>query len=491
MARVAGIAVGTVVVHFVLGWRYGFDRDELMALEDARHLAWGYVQYPPMTAFFGRLALGLFGTSLGGFRLFAALAQAAALVLTGWMAKEMGGGKWAQVAATLAGVPFCLGAGGLMQYISFDYLCWVLVAWCVVRVAGSDQRWWVGVGVGMGLGMMAKYTMGFLVCGVVAGVLFTNMRRYLRSGWLWLGVALAWAIWLPNLLWEWKRNFVSLEFLKFLHVRDVQTGQTDWFLLGQAEVTLLALPLALAGIWFCFFSEEGRRFRILGWMYTVPLAMFLVMRGRDYYLAPAYPMLYAAGAVWVEGVFENGKGKIENRWRWVRGVIWVCLVLDILVAGAVALPVAPVNSAWWRLASRVDGVFPEEIGWEEFVNGVAQVRDALPAEDRGRLGILVGNYGEVGALNLYGEKFGLPRAVSGVNSSWERGYGEPAPEVLIVVGYPRELLEREFASCVVAGRTRNRFAVKNEETVEDPDIFVCRGMRRSWGEFWERVRKFA
>ncbi len=520
MAGVVGIAVGTVVVHLVLGWRYGFDRDELMALEDARHLAWGYVQYPPMTAFFGRVALGLFGTSLGGFRLFAALAQAAALVLTGLMAKEMGGGKWAAVVATLAGVPFCLGAGGLMQYILFDYLCWVLVASCVAKVASDEwrvtsgahkdqtkdqaaARWWVGVGTGMGLGMMAKYTMGFLVCGVVAGVLFTEMRKYLRSGWLWLGVALAWAIWLPNLVWEWRRNFVSLEFLRFLHVRDVSEGLTDWFLLGQAELTLLALPLALAGLWFCFFSNEGKRFRILGWMYAVPLAKFLVMRGRDYYLAPAYPMLYAAGAVWVEG--KLGKWRVgSGEWRGggtrdtgrsacatLRGVIWVCLVLDILVAGALALPVAPVNSSWWKFASRVDSVFPEEIGWEEFVDGVVKVRDGLPAEDRTRLGILVGNYGEVGALNLYGEKFGLPRAISGVNSSWERGYGEPAPEVLIVVGYPRELLEQEFASCVVAGRTRNRFGVKNEETVEDPDIFVCRGMKRSWPEFWVRARKFA
>ena len=127
MAVVCWIAAGTVVVHLVTGWRYGFDRDELMALEDARHLAWGYVQYPPMTALFGRVALGLFGTSLVGFRFFAGVAQAIAIVLTGLMAREMGGGKWAQVTAALAGVPFCLGAGALMSYISFDYLCWVFV----------------------------------------------------------------------------------------------------------------------------------------------------------------------------------------------------------------------------------------------------------------------------------------------------------------------------------------------------------------------------
>jgi hypothetical protein len=124
----------------------------------------------------------------------------------------------------------------------------------------------------------------------------------------------------------------------------------------------------------------------------------------------------------------------------------------------------------------------------EFVEAVAQVRDRLPQEDCVRLGILAGNYGEVGTLNLYGRKFGLPHAMSGVNSSWERGYGNPAPEVVIVVGYSQEFLEREFASCVVAGRVWNRYGVMNEETVEDPEIFVCRGLKGSWEEFWKRAR---
>jgi 4-amino-4-deoxy-L-arabinose transferase-like glycosyltransferase len=535
-AIVVWIALGTVLVHWATGWRYGFDRDELMALDDARHLAWGYVQYPPMTAFFGWVALGLFGTSLVGFRFFAAVAMALAVALTGLMAKEMGGGKWAQVVAAMAAVPFCLGAGALMQYISFDYVCWAVVAWCVTRVAsgrgsrnlktengknvadandrawtdgrhGSEapplqgERWWMGAGVGIGLGMLAKYTMGFLVVGVVVGVLCTKMRRYLRSGWLWLGVLLATGIFLPNVLWEWKRDFVSLEFLRFLHARDVATGQTDWFLTGQLEITLLAFPLALAGVWFCFFAEEGKRYRILGWMYVVPLALFLVMRGRNYYLAPAYPMLYAAGSVWVERKWrmEENSGPLAMRTplgrtsqlnKILRRVIWGGLLVDVAVAGAVALPIAPVNSEWWKFAVRVDDVFREEIGWEEFVSAVAAVRDRLPASERAGVGILAGNYGEVGALNLYGERFALPRAMSGVNSSWERGYGHP-PEVVIVVGYPRTMLESEFTSCAVGGRVWNRYGVMNEETIEDPEIFVCRGLKGNWEDFWRKARKFA
>jgi 4-amino-4-deoxy-L-arabinose transferase-like glycosyltransferase len=485
-ALVVWIAAATVLVHLATGSRYGFDRDELMALDDARHLAWGYVQYPPVTAFLGRIALTLFGTSLVGFRFFAALAQAIALVLTGLMAKELAGGKWAQVVATLAGVPFCLGAGALMQYISFDCVCWVGVAYCVLRlVKDENPRWCLAAGAGIGLGMMAKYTMAFLVVGILVGALATDSRKYLRSAWMWCGVLLACGIFAPNFIWEWRRNFISMDFLRFLHTRDVSLGLTDWFLPGQVELTLLAFPLALAGLWFYFFTTEGRRYRILGWMYVVPLLLFLVLRGRDYYLAPAYPMLYAAGAVWMEANWPVASC------RSVRRFIWICLILDIVVAVAVALPIAPVGSRWWNLASQVDTVFPEEIGWQDFVKSVAQVRDKLPPGDRARMGILAGNYGEVGALNLYGERFGLPQAISGVNSSWERGYGYPPADVLIVVGYSQAFLEQEFASCVVAGHVRNRFNVANEETVEDPQIFVCRGLKEPWPEFWRKARRFA
>src|SRR5579859_2985203 len=168
------IAAATVVAHMIAGQYYGFHRDELATLADARHLDWGYMAYPPITPFFGRLSLILFGTSLAGFRFFAAVAQAVALVLTGLMAREMGGGRSAQMVATCAAIPFNLIGAALMQYVSFDYLCWVALAYFVVRLRKSDdERWWLAIGAAIGLGMMAKYTMIFFVAGVVGGVLFT------------------------------------------------------------------------------------------------------------------------------------------------------------------------------------------------------------------------------------------------------------------------------------------------------------------------------
>jgi hypothetical protein len=151
------IAVATIVVHLFTGERYGFHRDELATLEDARHLAWGFVAYPPITPFFGRLSLILFGTSLTGFRFFAAVVEAIAVVLTGLMARELGGKRGAQLVAAAAALPVCLGGGSLMQYVAFDYFFWVLTAYFVVRLLRTDDpRWWLAIGASIGFGMEAK-----------------------------------------------------------------------------------------------------------------------------------------------------------------------------------------------------------------------------------------------------------------------------------------------------------------------------------------------
>jgi 4-amino-4-deoxy-L-arabinose transferase-like glycosyltransferase len=485
-------ALATVLLHTLTNGQYGFHRDELATLDDARQLAWGYVAYPPLTPFIARIELALFGTSLVGFRFFAAVAQGVVLVLAGLMARELGGRRLAQVVAALAAAiaPVSLGAGALFQYVSFDFLWWVLIAYLMIRLLKSaDPRWWVAIGTVIGLGMMTKYSMAFLVAGIVAGVVLTPARRYLKSPWLWCGVGLSLLVFLPNLLWQVQHSFISLDFLRHIHARDVRIGRTDHFLINQLWVgaNLLTLPVWLAGLIHFFVRPEGKRYRLLGWMYVIPLALFFFAKGRDYYMAPAYPMLLAAGAVWG----EQWVASLSAGWaRLVRGLTWSALAAGGVMIAVVVLPLAPVNSSLWDAVSKVNDNFREEIGWPDLVETVANIRNSLPAEERERVGILAGNYGEAGAIDLYGPAYGLPRAISGIDSYWLRGYPDPPPQTLILVGFTRDFAEQFFESCELAGHNTNRDGVKNEETTQHPDIFVCQGLRQPWPEFWKHFRYY-
>jgi len=171
-------------------------------------------------------------------------------------------------------------------------------------------------------------------------------------------------------------------------------------------------------------------------------------------------------------------------------VAWTALLADIALVAAIALPLGTVNSNWWNFASKINGDFVEEIGWPELVQTVAQIRDSLPAEDRARLGVLANNYGEAGAINLYGPNYGLPRAISGINSFWQRGFGDPPPQTLIVLGVSQGFRDKNFESCRLAAHVWNRYGVLNEETKDHPDIFVCGGPRKSWPEFWKDFRYY-
>jgi len=482
------LAAVTVLAHALTGGRYGFHRDELATLDDARHLAWGYVAYPPVTPFFGWLSLHLFGTSLCGFRFFASLAGGVAIVLTGLTARDLGGGRWAQLFAACAVAPMVIATGALMQYVSFDYLAWVAVAFFVARLCGTnDARWWLAVGAATGFGMLSKYSMVFLVVGIGVGVIGGDLRTHLRSKCLWLGAALAILIFLPNLLWQWRHDFISLQFLQHIHARDVRIGRTKDFLPEQLTQTCFALPVAVCGLLFYFSKYGGRRFRVLGWMFVVPFVLVALGKGRGYYMAAGYPILYAGGAVLLAAWIT----RLARPWRMLTGAIgWTALAANIILFGALFLPIAPVNSPWWHRTAATNDDVKEEIGWQELAETVARIRGALPPEDRARVRILAGNYGEAGAINLYGPALGLPPVICPVNSFWERGYGQPPPELLIVVGFSREVLEGKFDSCELVGHITNREGVPNEETTSHPDIFLCRHLRGDWRATWAKARRF-
>ena len=476
------VAALLLLLHTLTNGQYGFHRDELATLDDARHLAWGYVAYPPLTPFVGRIGLDIFGVTPAGIRFFTALAQAAVVVLGGLIARELGGGAMAQVMAALAvaASPVSLIEGHLLQYVSFDLLWQVLAVYFVIRLLESHNgRWWIGVGAAIGLGLMTRYTMVWFVAGLTAGFLVTPARRLLKNRWLIVGIAVALAICLPNLLWQASHGFMTYDFLRTIHARDIRIGRAAGFLSRQFLIPAapLTIPLWVAGLYFYFWRPEGKRYRVLGWTFAATLLVFALSRAREYYTAPLYPMLLAAGAV------------LTDRWpRWARGLVWSGVVISLGLGIAFLLPVAPVGSPWFAASLKVNGDLREEIGWRDLVDRVADIRDRLPSDERADAGILTGNYGEAGAIDLYGPARGLPQALSRANSFWLRGYGDKPPATLIVVGLWPDFVNAHFAKCDSAGMISNRFGVVNEETEYDKYLWVCRGLREPWPEFWRKIK---
>jgi hypothetical protein len=485
LLTIAGVVA---VAHILTNGRYGFHRDELQTLSDAMHMDWGFVAYPPFTPFVERIGLSLFGLSLVGLRIFSVIAQTIVIVVTGLMARELGGGRLAQVTSALAAAlaPLALFEGTEFQYTTFDYLWWVLIAYFVIRLLKSDDpRWCLAIGATIGLGFMTKYTMGFFVAGIVGGIVLTRARSLLASKWFWGGIALAFLICLPNLLWQFRHDFISLHFLQHIHKRDVGEGRAEGFFKYQFWICtdLFSAPLCIAGL-IAFFRSP--RYRMLAWMYAIPFALFAISKARFYYLGAAYPMLLAMGAV----AGERWISSLSRGWRWaIEGVFFTGLLVFGIYFSAIIIPWAS-GGRLKHFALENNGDLREEIGWNELVQAVARVRDSLPPDQQANVGVVVGNYGEGGAIEMLGPAYHLPPPITLTNSGWLRGYPTLQPSTLIVVGWSRRQVDETFTSCRLAGHNGNAEGVKNEESEYHPDIFMCGPPQLSWPQFWKENQRF-
>jgi 4-amino-4-deoxy-L-arabinose transferase-like glycosyltransferase len=486
------IALAFFLLHLFTNNHYGFHRDELQTLDDARHLDWGFVQYPPITPLIGRVELILFGTSLVGFRVFSTIAVCIVIVLTGLITKELGGNRHIQLLAAFAVAisPVSMIQGAVFQYVAFDYLWGVTVTYLLVRLLKSDDpRWWVPIGACLGLGMETRYTAGFLALGVAASVLVTPARRFLGSRWLWLGVGISILIFLPNLIWQAQHHFISRDFLTYLHARDLRQGRYDGFYREQLWVCVApaTAPLALVGLWFYFFRAEGHRYRLLGWVYAITFLLFAIAGARSYYTAPLYPMLLAGGSMLL-GIWLAKLPPLVS--RSIYGLQWTGIAAGLILGILLFLPVAPIGSSIWKITSKLYDQFREEVGWPDLAQSVAGVYNSLSPDQRARTGILTGNYGEAGALNLYGPALGLPHAMALTNSFWYRSYDPRLPQTVILAGFDLDEGKALFGNCAVAAHNGNQFGVENEESRDHPDILLCHNLRAPWPEYWAHHRRF-
>ena len=485
---VCGIAVAVAVLHVATNGRYGFHRDELQFLSDARHMEWGFVAYPPFTPFIEHLGMALFGLSMIGLRMFSVLAQALVVVLAGLMARDLGGGRLAQVSTAFAVAlsPLPLFSGTEFQYTSFDFFWWVLAAWGVIRLLTTDDpRWWLAIGTALGFGLETKYSIVFFIAGIVFGMLLTPARRHMSSGWFWSGVALALLLFLPNFLWLVHHDFISYRFLQHIHARDVAEGRADGFLRDQIlyGANLISVPVWIAGL-IAFFRST--RLRALAWMAVIPVAIFFVSKGRFYYVAPVYPMLLAMGST----VGEQWLKRLPSLARRAMPIVYFA---GVATCGAFLIAtLVPVASSGplHDFALKNNGDLREEIGWNELVRTVAGIRDSLPAEQQAHLGITTGNYGEYGAIEILGPQYGLPAPIGTTNSEWLRGYPTPPPTTIIALGITSQEANSIFTGCRLAGHNGNVEGVRNEESKFHPDIFVCGPPRLPVAVLWQKFQTF-
>ncbi len=487
-AVLLAIAATIALIHLLTNNRYGFHRDELQFLSDARHLDWGFVAYPPLTPFLEHILLAVFGLSMVGLRMFAVLAQATAIFVTGLMARELGGGRVAQAAAALAVAfsPLSLFEGTEFQYTSFDYLWWILIAYFAIRLLTSDDtRWWIAIGAAVGLGLLTKYSIVFYIAGILAGIALTQARKFAKSGWFWGGIALALLIFLPNIVWLVQHDFISYRFLQHIHARDVGEGRASGFLKDQVLIciNLAVTPLCIVGL-IGFLRD--RRFRMLAIMFLVPVALFFLAKGRGYYTAGAYPMLMAMGAVmsvrWLQSLPAIGR-------RVISGLYIAAFAFVSAYVCAIILPLAS-SGPLKQFALKNNGDLREEFGWNELVKTVADIRDSLPPDQQAHLGITTANYGEYGAIEILGRAYALPMPIGTTNSEWLRGYPAAPPTTLIVLGLSKQEADSIFTGCRLAGHNGNADGVRNEESRFHPDIFVCGPPRQPWAELWKEHQDF-
>ncbi len=507
-------AVTACVVHFLFNGGYGYFRDELYYAACGQHLAWGYVDQAPLVAVVARLSRMLFGDSLRSLRFFPALSSGAKILLTGWIVRELGGRRYAQVLAGTAMLlcPIYLTMDNFLSMNAFEPVLWMLCVAIALRIIRTGrQHLWLLFGLVAGIGILNKHSTLLFGFGFFLALVVTKQRRLLQNAWIWDGALIAFALFLPNLLWEIHNHWPTPEILR--NVDQYKNAHVSWLgFIGQQALLIhpLATPICLAGLWYFLGSRQGREFRFLGWTYLFLLLQLLIFRGRIYYLAPAYPMLFAAGAVaiesWIEprvralsGVGANGLHPQRTNWNWMKTAILAPLVVGGLVAAPLAIPILPLETAaayanFWDVnrvrveiqpSGKLPQFFADMMGWRQQVDVVAGVFQSLPAGDQPKAAILTRNYGQAGAIEYFGPSYGLPRPISGHNNYYLWGPQQYTGEVVITVGIPMEKLQRLFNHIELAATIRNDYAIPEENNVP---IYICREPKITLQKAWPQLK---
>jgi hypothetical protein len=497
----APFAAAIFLIHFFSSlWGahlgYGYFRDEMYFLVCGRHLAWGYVDQPPMVALQARLAKTLFGTSPTGVRIFSFAAHSLTVVLTGLLTRQFGGRRPAQALAMACVIvaPVFLGTGNFLTMNSFEPCFWMGSMLVLLRLAdgSAHPRAWLLFGLIAGLGIENKHSTVFFLIAVLLGLLLTPQRRILASWYCVAGVAVLTLVALPNFLWQWVHHFPTYEFLHNIAESDKNLRRPPIiFIYEQIKVLVYSTaPIWIGGIIWLGFSARARAWRFVAIAYLVFLALMIAMNGKYYYLAPIYPVLFAAGAV--------GFSQLARRDSHITAyavIVGVAIFFTAPITLTILPPdrynaltgiFAPDSARMEKYTSPLPQVLSDRFGWPQMVQGFAARYNALPPDVRSKTGIFCSNYGEASAVNILGPAYGLPTAISGHVNYYYWGWNNYSGESMLTLGNNPDDYKNSFDEVIDLGP----FDAPWTMDFEHRHYFWLRHRKRPYSADWPSIKKW-
>ncbi len=507
---VLGLAALKLALHMVVlaVTPYGIHRDAFLYFAMGQHLRLWHMDFPPLIAILGNVQTAIFGHTLAAARVFPALEGCALLIVAALVARELGGGRFAQGLAALPMLcaPLFLRPANLFQPVVLDQLWWTLALLFLARAARADAEGdaragrdaWLLFGVAMGLGLLTKFSILFIGLAVLGALLVTRLRRALATPWPWVAAAIAFALGSPSIAGQINLGFPVAGQMHQLAASQLVHVSYASFVLAQPLMTgFMAWLVSIAGAAALLFWEPLRPYRVLGFACVFAFLLLMVLHGKAYYIGPIYPTLIAAGAVWLDGAALRRLPSVPRVLRWgvvtwmlVEGVLMLPIALPILSPERTAVHIARLGAEWadatnWGGSLLIPQDFADQLGWRHQAATVARVYDSLSPADRRRTVLGADNYGEAGALEFYGPRWHLPPVVCGCGSFWYFGPGKRPGTVLVDVGTDSAELATVWRDVRLASRIRSPWSVPSER---DVPVWIARDPRMTLQQVWPRLR---
>jgi hypothetical protein len=473
-ALLAYLALADFIVHMFFATSYGYFRDELYYIvSGTQHLSLGYVDFPPLIAYVAALVNVFTKDSLISIHFVSAVNGALLVFVAGMIARELGGGRRAQLLAafsTFVTLVF-LADGSIFTPDSLDQLWWSLFAYLVIRIVKRrEPKLWIVAGLVLGIGLLTKLTILFFATALILSFLaIPSARKYVRSKWVTFGGLLSFAFILPMIYWNAINGWPMVHFyLEFKH--DISGGGPLSFFSNQLTgISILNFPIFIMGLYFYLRSNEGSALRALGLSYILLYAFMTALSMKPYYLAPIYPMLFAGGALLIEKSSISKKGML----RWLGSKPFVaCLIVVAILLAPLAMPILSpstlINS--YGAGNYQTSPLPDRFGWSALVYNLSQAYDTLPSNVRSEACIFTENYGEASAVNFLGRDLGLPQAISGHNSYYIWGPDSCAGNVLITVGYSLSDVQQSFGNVSLLTTLACQYCISYESYLP---VYLC------------------